>query len=206
MTEDFITLWTFQHPDVYKMISEKGIAYCDFKSEFGECSIAVSRAYDWMCEQIIKRVDPPESPNAKFPLWAWRYYQGKKKAKPRRCYDNILPLEEAVFMELRIPQSRVLLSDFEMWHIPLNDYPDEKEGYVPDETIWEHIFEPDFNDPYYTGGVLWDDRDIQATFWCILQEDIVQADLLTRIPGRRAVTIKNLYKKSKKERQDSCRS
>ena len=200
MGSDYITLWTYQAPEVLKMILEDGIAYCDFKDDFALETQEFAHAYDWMCEQMKLRITPPESPNAKFPFWAWKYYNGKKEAKPRRTYDNMRPAQEAVFMELKIHKSRVLCSDFELWHFPLGGWSlseEDIEDQKKKEEGWNLIFDESFNEPYFTGGVKWEDRPIQATFWCIKKEDVVYADLLQTQPGRKALKVKRIFKTRK---------
>ena len=43
----------------------------------------------------------------------------------------------------------------------------------------------------------WEDRPIQATFWCLKKEDIVYADLLQTQPGRKALKVKRIFKTRK---------
>lgn len=63
---------------------------------------------------------------------------------------------------------------------------------VPYKSTWDRIFDPTFNDKYWVTGD-WEDRCLQATFWCLHKEDIVYADLLQRQEGSRKLKVKRLY-------------
>lgn len=196
MSEEYLTLWTFQTPELFRKINEEGVGYCDFLSEFAKETPEIERAYEWMCDQMRKRIASPENDNAKYPLWAWRYFDGSKNPKPRKCLKNMDSNKESqVFMELRIPKSRVLLSDFMFWNLPLLGGPVEEDCVEQSANeIWEKIFDENFMDPYWVNGK-WEDRAIQATLWCIFPDDIVYADLLTKQSGRKALKVKRIYSK-----------
>lgn len=197
MESDYITLWTFQDPKVFKMVMESGIAFCDFLGDFASATPEITRAYEWMCEQMKMRVAPPETPKAKYPFWAWRYYNGKNHAKPKREYNNVIPLQEAVFMELRVHISRVLCSDFSLWHHPLSNFNigiEDTEDQKKIEKSWEYIFDETFLDFDFTFGEPWANRILQATIWCIKKEDVVSADLLQIQTGKKALKVKHIFK------------
>lgn len=190
MKQDFIRLWTYQPLSIYNMVMEQGIAYCKEESPFSK---ELPWAYRWMAEQMRQRIDAPEIKDVQFPLWAWQYYRGKKRAKPRRAFDMVDSyLEEVVYMELLLPASRVLSSDFILWHQVLNRWGIDIEDGMKMKETWQRIFDKDFNHPDWTSKA-WEDRIIQSTFWCLKKEDIVYADLLTRQEGRKALSRKRLY-------------
>ncbi len=185
----FVRLWTFQPLSIYNMVMEKGIAYCSEESPFSQ---EFPWAYRWMAEQMRQRIDAPEIKDVQFPLWAWQYYRGKKRAKPRRAFDMMESYEEeVVYMELLLPASRVLSSDFILWHQVLNNWGIDIDDGMEMKKTWLRIFDRDFNHPDWTLKP-WDDRAIQSTFWCLKKEDIVYADLLKRQEGRKALLRKRL--------------
>jgi len=100
--------------------------------------------------------------------------------------------EEAVRLELELPQNRVLLSDFEDWHHVLNNgYSSYTEAeadafYQRAKTLskaqyrrevqasWQRIFEFGKGDPEWRGDP--ETKAIQATFWEIRLEDVKKVD------------------------------
>lgn len=69
--------------------------------------------------------------------------------------------EQAVMLELNVPDDTVLLSDFMLWHLPLNNgaictkHESKEYGKCSPEnqkerilTTWERIFDLDMRDPY----------------------------------------------------------
>ena len=138
-------------------------------------------------------IDAPEIKDVQFPLWAWQYYRGKNRAKPRRAFDMLESYEEeVVYMELLLPASRVLSSDFILWHQVLNNWGIDIDDGMEMKETWQRIFDKDFIHPDWTSKA-WEDRIIQSTFWCLKKEDIVYADLLKRQEGRKALLRKRLY-------------
>ncbi len=190
MQQDYIRLWTYQPLSIYNMVMEKSIAYCSEESPFSQ---EFPWAYRWMAEQMRKRCDTPEIKDIQFPLWAWQYYRGKKRAKPRRAFDMVESYqEEVVYMELLLPASRVLSSDFILWHNVLNKWCIDIGDDMEMQVTWERIFDKDFNHLDWTRKA-WEDRIIQSTFWCLKKEDIVYADLLKRQEGRKALHRMRLF-------------
>lgn len=188
--EEKIRLWTCQTPALFNMVMEEGVAYCNQKSWLYE---DYPNTYKWMVQQMRKRIGKPEIHNVELPLWAWKYYNGKSSPKPRRSIDLFGTYdEELVYMELLIPSDRILASDFMLWHTVLGDSEIETEDAKPKEETWERIFDPKFNHPDWCTNV-WNERCIQATFWCLFKEDIVYADLLKKQSGRRALLRQRIY-------------
>ncbi|WP_201625419.1 DUF3841 domain-containing protein [Psychrobacter immobilis] len=37
-------------------------------------------AYQWISKQLSKKLTPPQG--VKYPIWLWRYWEGKQRAKP----------------------------------------------------------------------------------------------------------------------------
>ncbi len=68
--------------------------------------------YDWIREQMIRRI--PGYGGA-YPIWLWA-----KKPDMRKTGWGPGG-QKLVRIEAEIPEERVLLSDFNLWHTPLND-------------------------------------------------------------------------------------
>jgi len=112
--------------------------------------------------------------DAELPIWGW-YRSYGKQAKPdrRRALYRSYRKSSWALLELEIPDSEVLLSDFIDWHCVLNDYPN-----LPDEA-WETMSDAEIDaltdkeklDSWLDilKGV--DERDhVQACFWEIRPE------------------------------------
>lgn len=188
--EEKIRLWTCQTPAIFKMVMENGFAYCNQESWLYE---NFPKAYKWMAQQMLKRIGKPEIENVKLPLWAWKYYNGKSSPQPRRSIDLFgTSDEELIYMELLIPSNRLLASDFTQWNCAMGCLEAEIEDEDSNEDVWERIFNPDFNDSEWCVKI-WDERCIQATFWCLFKEDIVYVDLLKKQLGKRALQKQRIY-------------
>lgn len=131
-------------------------------------------AYQWMIKQLIKRVEPP--PNGViYPIWVWRYCHSRTKPKPDLRYGGYDRRgEKRVLLSLEIPETKVLLSDFDGWHAVLNEWyqaDDEADWYRFDalektlspqmrrkliEESWHKIFDwQKLPDEYAVQGVTW---------------------------------------------------
>ena len=166
-----MVLWTIQHRAAYERMLQTGIlranpAYMD--EDF-------RRAYVWMAEQMKKRVGkPPEG--VVFPLWAWYQWEGRRKRPDMRTHgrgwgEAGTPL---VLLTIDVPESFVLLSDFDHWHIVLNDgavemFPAKE---MPKEKSWECIFDISCSFAEEPHTCL----TTQATLWEIKKEWVLQAE------------------------------
>ncbi|MGE7920113.1 DUF3841 domain-containing protein [Viridibacillus sp. NPDC093762] len=111
------------HPEsIYKMMREQGYyegsrANFNFKNSF-------ERQYDWMVAQMKKRLSHYEGDE--YPVWVW-------KRRPGRNESALLPRgTRGVILKLEIPDEDILWSDFESWHLVLNEGP-----YTTSEKEWE---------------------------------------------------------------------
>ena len=179
-------LWTMQPLHVYEMIQHTGIYRCDparstmMRMEFTE-------QYDWLVVKMAERIGPPPE-GVKYPVWAW-YKQNGKRHKPdlrseRWGYGR--GGEAYTCLEINIPDDKVLLSDFDAWHGPLNSglLSDTEEEDAEQETYynsltdeqkkvyryknWERIFDIDPFENDWTRRGDW----VQATFWELKREQI----------------------------------
>lgn len=99
------------------------------------------KPYAWMREQMALRI--PDF-SGDYPVWAWLK---RPSAKPKdRKYRGT---KERYRFTALVPRSRILLSDYELWHSPLNQFPitlteasfDAEEGEDNPQATWERIFE-----------------------------------------------------------------
>lgn len=193
-----MTLWTIQVPEFYNQLMELGYAYCpgidDFTREY------MIYPYNWMAGQMRKRIGEPPLPEIEYPVWAWYQYMGGAQKKPSKvksalsCGTSEHGYE--MLLELNVPDNEVLLSDFDMWHIPLNHsdflvrprsrrfmrrvktYRRDHFSEYPTDLLeviyrsWERIFDlrPNHKSSYT--------KYIQATLWWVKKEWLVSAEKL----------------------------
>ncbi|KNY25486.1 DUF3841 domain-containing protein [Pseudobacteroides cellulosolvens] len=109
------------------------------------------RPYHWMMSQMLKRI--PEY-NEEYPIWLW-----PEKPDLRRS-GHMERGKKAILIEVELPDSKVLLSDFQAWHCVLNDYPilDYDDEIIDMELSWERIFDLEYLRKHPDWGML----DIQG--------------------------------------------
>lgn len=167
-------LWTIQHRDAYQLLMKKGVLRAN--EQFLFCKDELRFAYDWMAKQMKIRIgSPPDS--IKYPVWAWYQWEGQKTRRDLRFSGYAKRGTPMVQLEFEIDEKKILLSDFDDWHVVLNntyladnkqDFDDfyatsHKDRKHEIEISWNKIFEtekycPDWNTPL-------DSKSIQATLW-----------------------------------------
>ena len=186
-------LWTSQDVGFYEDLMSNGIAYCNKVSDFAKDN---GIAYQWMVEQMKRRIGEPPLPEITLPVWAWYQYKSKKKNKPPLSDNSKThPGQKEVMIEFEAPAEDVLLSGFVLWHHPLNgwdlsidkriarrideffhidfnDKPEEIQKLIVDS--WDVIFDLDFRHKRMVTRHK-KNRSIQATLWCIKKEWVVSA-------------------------------
>ena len=76
-------------------------------------------SYGWMVGQMERRVSPrPEG--VVLPVWAWHSFWGRRR-QPDLRVSNFTGYDDFM-VTFDIPDERVLLSDFELWHYVLNNW------------------------------------------------------------------------------------
>ena len=178
-----MTLWTIQPIGVYENLIETGRYICDInKSGMSDLRCA----YDWLVEQMISKIGaPPEG--VKYPVWAW--YKDGEKYKPdlrqaRFAYGK--KGEKFACIEIEIPDDMVVLSDFDDWHMILNDdlisftevecdqLQEEYDLLSESDKLkmkydnWQRVFNVDFLENEWTRR----GEYIQATFWELRKDQI----------------------------------
>ncbi len=177
----------------WQSLKDRGYLICDDEA-LG--SVDYLKAYRWMMQQMHVRLGPPQE-NVKLPLWAWYQYEGKRK-KPIAKKYHLPKRHKGYRVECHIPDERVLLSDFVLWHqvlnngyLPANRADDEafeqEFDHIPQdsperqaerqrviEASWQRIFDLDWYDDYICSRR--DQQAIQACFWRLDMEQVRRVD------------------------------
>lgn len=189
-------VYTIQTVEFYEELLRNGVVYCNRESE---CSRDCKVQYDWMAEQMRKRIGEPPLPNIKYPVWVWQQNKSRKRPKPPMSSKNIPNgHSEAVMLELDVPDNEVLLSDLNLWILPLNHWAinnrhEDKLLYkkleeyekthgkcyemheYPEEIrreifdSWERVFDLNICDSYMVTSRR-QNRSIQGTIWLLCKE------------------------------------
>lgn len=111
-------IWSILTPEAWHELNRKGYVRAD-RRHADEYFIA---SYDWMADQMERRLKTPRPSKSAMPIWAWFQWYGNKRQKPDlRSLRHWHPKgERAVRVGFRVDDDRVLLSDFELWHYVLN--------------------------------------------------------------------------------------
>ncbi len=197
-------LWTIQPEEVWIKIQETGFYRCDpYKSDLlqpmqkdligKELEPKFEAAYAWLADQMDERIEKRPD-GVRFPVWAWYQFNWKHKADLRKerweCGYNG---DRFACIELSVPDKKVLLSDFHLWHYVLNRWPisdSEEESIQMDEFLddadqksanaffqenWKRIFEMSPFEKDWMNRV----ADIQATFWELKKEYVTRVRFFT---------------------------
>ena len=170
-------LWTIQHKAAYDILLETGRLIANEKHLLFEGQFRPS--YDWLVGQMKKRIGMSPD-DVKYPVWAWYQWEGVRKRLDMRTHryggEKGTPI---VLLSIDIPDNMVLLSDFDMWHVVLNDGylllydKDDIEDPSEDEKLksWENVFYIDVvTDCWYVP------KSTQATFWELKKERVLRAE------------------------------
>lgn len=119
-------LWTIQNEAVYKKFKDMGILHAD--SSFINNDMVLH--YDWIVEQMKRRIGLPIPETIKYPIWAWYQWQGIEHTRPDLRFSGHLEKgTKGVLLELEVEPEKVLLSDFDDFNNVLNY------GYITDSEI-----------------------------------------------------------------------
>jgi hypothetical protein len=144
-------------------------------------------AYQWLASQMEQRIGGRPHADT-LPLWAWYQWYGEKRKRPDlRSFDHIPSGQKGVRIEFETEDHLVILSDFDLWHAPLNRgylgasdedterFYEETEGLSHDQlhadpfyrqqivNSWPRIFDLDWKN---------ENLRIQATFWQLNMQDV----------------------------------
>lgn len=140
-------LWTVQPYCVYEIIRTEGIYRCNPDLTPLLDSYEFINAYEWISNQMKKRIGNPPS-QIKYPVWAWYIVEGKHN-RPDMGKSGFKVSEKSVIFEIEIPDSEVLLTDFDNWHIVLNDGIYYKASHIKSLSYEEWNLEADKEYDYY---------------------------------------------------------
>lgn len=184
-------LWTIQSEEVYRKLLDTGYYHCEFsRSHMQEWK----RQYDWLVEQMKKRIGPPPT-GVTYPVWAWHTWRkGRRKPDLRNeRWGNGWKGDQFVRMEIDVPVSEVLCSDFDAWSIILLDgfLCDSEEEDNRLESIYQDLSSVDqrkmksinwegaFDLTPKDNGWIRQGECIQATFWELKREYVKKVTAFT---------------------------
>lgn len=107
-----IRAWTFVPKAFAEQILAGTIQECPIELSDDEPSFRM--AYQWMMESMDKSGIPGRKPGMS-PWWCW-ICAGEGHVKPTNRHSD----DSTVLLELSLNPTEVLMSDFSMWHTPLN--------------------------------------------------------------------------------------
>lgn len=172
--------WTIQSPDVLAEIQTGQV----WRTARPPNPSSWTAAYRWMARSMRGRLGPPTLPG-QMPIWCWCQWRGELSRKPDLRHAGHLPRgSRGVRLELKIDATRLLASDFELWHYALNGWylpsslRDERAFDArPDrrriEPSWQRMFDLDWNNRRYQGARA--ERSIQGVIWEIRPDDVVES-------------------------------
>ena len=170
---DIIVVTTIQTEAAYRLLTESksGVLFGDrLLGEFTDDNPSAHAAYDWMKEQMRLRIGPPPK-GAKDPLWAWVRWGWDNAPVDLRRMPWTAGMRPFWRLDLAVPKQQCLLSCYDKWHLPLNNWhflPGGKDevSQKKREASWDEVFR--------TGRRT---STIQATLWEIRREWILRASL-----------------------------
>lgn len=202
-----IKLWTIQPVEWYeRLLSDKIIFGEEKEIDFLGGDEDIKNAYQWMIKQMETRIGHKPFENA-YPIWAWFQYDNINKRKPDlRSKGYLQKGTNGVRIEFEKEEKDVLLSDFLLWHHPLNFWhlADNEEEYnrfeelLKDENIefvelycnntpkhikekieksWEKTLDMDYCPEFAAHP--FEKKVIQATFWSLSLDEIKKVDYFT---------------------------
>ncbi|HWQ73912.1 MAG TPA: DUF3841 domain-containing protein [Syntrophomonas sp.] len=158
-------LWTIQHYPAYEQMLETGILVSSENHLF--CKDDFRYAYDWMVQKMIDAGMMPPN-NIHYPIWAWYQWEGKRKRRDMREGGYAARGEKIVQLTIEVDDKSVLLSDFDLFHYPLNYW------YLPLDESDEVAFERDYTNMGFTWNHL-KDFQIQSENMLLLRGRIVKS-------------------------------
>lgn len=193
------TIWTILPESTWLEFQKRKILIPEIKhveQEFLE-------GYNWMKLWMNKLIGQPRI-RMGYPCWSWYQYLDSRRRRPDLRSSGFLPKNTIGYrVELNKSNKEILLSDFELWHYVLNKWylPESEEDAMRFETenqskygdidsqslfnlekskivkSWERIF--DMNFCAENISMPFEEKSIQATFWELKFEEIVNVDRFT---------------------------
>ena len=114
-------LWTIQEESSYGQLINTGVYRADASLIFDEYYSAYKMHYDWLIGKMKLLIgNPPDG--VEYPIWAWHTWEGKRKRRDLRCRGYGTRGKRKVQMEIEIPDTQVLLTDFDLWCAMMNGF------------------------------------------------------------------------------------
>ena len=181
-------LWTVQAYHFWEVLQEQGTITTDIRQiDEDWLDGEILDAYQWLASQMELRIGGRPHPDT-LPLWAWYQWHGEKRKRPDlRSFEYIPSGQKGVRIEFEIEDYLVLLSDFDLWHSPLNrEYLGASDQDT--ESFYEETEELSHDrlhaDPFYRQQIVnswprifdldWKNENlrIQATFWQLNMKNV----------------------------------
>ena len=158
-------LWTIQHYKAYVTLLSTGLLLANEENLFSEDDFQY--AYDWMADRMIEaNILPPQK--VRYPIWAWYQWEGKRKRLDMRGSGHAKRGEKIVQLTIDVDDKDVLLSDFDLFHYPLNYW------YLLLDEADDVAFESDYINAGFTWHDLQDFR-IQSKEMLFFRERIIKS-------------------------------
>jgi len=170
-------LFTVQPKEVIDKILKQGSHVCDPSKSSMLNDLIYQEAYDWMVEKMNSRLTNKD--NIQYPVWAWYKIDGVNELPDFNL--SIFSNCKTYLLELEVPDEDVLLSDFENWHFPLNDwyyipYKNDDQTEKEDKRYRRLPFDEQLKVKYASWNIIFKVKDsdmVQATFWKIKKENLI---------------------------------
>lgn len=101
-------LWTIQHIDAWNVAKRKG--YLEGNPDYMEDDLMAS--YKWMMDRMAERLP---GYRGGYPVWLWLQRPDLRRG------GHLARGERGVLLEAEMNPEEVLISDFEAWHVVLNN-------------------------------------------------------------------------------------
>lgn len=195
-------LWTIQPISWFDKLQIEGVIYGN--APLANIDENWQPAYNWITKQMEQKIGQKPFENST-PIWAWYQYDNAQKKQPDLRNTGFLAKgTKGVRIEFDKPENDVLLSDFDLWHYPLNywcihdtekednDFDNllkvegvnfiDREKYTPIlktkvEKSWDKVFDLNYNQQYSAKKK--EEKTIQATFWSLSLDEVVKVDFFT---------------------------
>lgn len=174
-------LWTTQPASALEQIEKTGVFRCDPSRSFNLTKPdSLKKPYEWLTGKMRERIgDPPRGVVS--PIWAWYIWDYEHRCPEPDSPAFLLRSEEKVLLTLDVPESELVLTDFDAWHgVMMGGYVsgartmeecereasrlDDLDGAALEEAIrrsWDNVF---LTDVVRADGIV-RGRYVQATFW-----------------------------------------
>lgn len=171
-------LITIQPLDVLAILKKTGRFFCSYAETVdveNESNGDISNAYAWYIDQMRARVGAaPEG--VYYPVWAW--YKNDIDSLRDGSWGEAGEIYAVI--EFEVEDERVLLSDFDEWHGPLNNAPCcDGETYEEQRASYDAISAAGEEAVRESWSKIFDvskSECIQATIWELRSEDVIAVE------------------------------